>query len=145
MEFRQLRSFVEVVRQGSFTQAAQVRHASQSTISKQVAQLEQSLGVQVLERNGPHVRLTDAGAVVFRRAEEMLRLRRDLLSELGQIKERFSQAKQELQVELSTPGDDPNSLMQMQWSLMRITMQEELIAKTVGRMSQNVETLMKTQ
>lgn len=42
MEFRQLRSFVEVVRQGSFTQAAQVRHASQSTISKQVAQLEQS-------------------------------------------------------------------------------------------------------
>ncbi len=67
----------------------------------------------------------------------------DLLSELGQIKERFSQAKQELQVELSTPGDDPNSLMQ--WSLMRITMQEELIAKTVGRMSQNVETLMKTQ
>ncbi|WP_134629244.1 LysR family transcriptional regulator, partial [Pseudomonas aeruginosa] len=37
MEFRQLRSFVEVVRQGSFTQAAQVRHASQSTISKQVA------------------------------------------------------------------------------------------------------------
>lgn len=72
MEFRQLRSFVEVVRQGSFTQAAQVRHASQSTISKQVAQLEQSLGVQVLERNGPHVRLTDAGAVVFRRAEEML-------------------------------------------------------------------------
>ena len=70
MEFRQLRSFVEVVRQGSFTQAAQVRHASQSTISKQVAQLEQSLGVQVLERNGPHVRLTDAGAVVFRRAEQ---------------------------------------------------------------------------
>ena len=59
MEFRQLRSFVEVVRQGSFTQAAQVRHASQSTISKQVAQLEQSLGVQVLERNGPHVRLTE--------------------------------------------------------------------------------------
>ena len=145
MEFRQLRSFVEVVRQGSFTQAAQVRHASQSTISKQVAQLEQSLGVQVLERNGPHVRLTDAGAVVFRRAEEMLRLRRDLLSELGQIRERFSQAKQELQMELSTSGDDPNSLMQMQWSLMRITMQEELIAKTVGHMSQNVETLMKTQ
>ncbi len=35
--------------------------------------------------------------------------------------------------------------MQMQWSLMRITMQEELIAKTVGKMSQNVETLLKTQ
>ncbi|NNA67887.1 type III secretion system inner rod subunit SctI [Pseudomonas gessardii] len=69
----------------------------------------------------------------------------NLLNEIGQIKERFSQAKHELEVELSTPGDDPGSLMQMQWSLMRISMQEELIAKTVGRMSQNVETLMKTQ
>ena len=68
MEFRQLRSFVEVVRQGSFTQAAQVRHASQSTISKQVAQLEQSPACRYWN-NGPHVRLTDAGAVVFRRAE----------------------------------------------------------------------------
>lgn len=67
------------------------------------------------------------------------------LSEIGQIKENFTQAKNELKVQLSTPGDDPNSLMQMQWSLMRISMQEELIAKTVGRMSQNVETLMKTQ
>ncbi|MBP3996500.1 type III secretion system inner rod subunit SctI [Pseudomonas koreensis] len=69
----------------------------------------------------------------------------NLLNEIGQIKERFSQAKHDLEVKLSTPGDDPSSLMQMQWSLMRISMQEELIAKTVGRMSQNVETLMKTQ
>ncbi|MDC5278186.1 SctI family type III secretion system inner rod subunit LcrO, partial [Acinetobacter baumannii] len=33
--------------------------------------------------------------------------------------------------------------MLMQWSLIRITIQEELIAKTAGRMSQNVETLSK--
>ncbi|MFM5521627.1 type III secretion system inner rod subunit SctI [Aeromonas jandaei] len=68
-----------------------------------------------------------------------------LLGEIGEIKQQFVEAKQSLQAELATPGDDPNSLMQMQWSLMRITMQEELIAKTVGKMSQNVETLLKTQ
>lgn len=68
-----------------------------------------------------------------------------LLGELGELKQQFVEAKQNLQAELATPGDDPNSLMQMQWSLMRITMQEELIAKTVGKMSQNVETLLKTQ
>ena len=68
-----------------------------------------------------------------------------LLGELGELKQQFTDAKQSLQAELATPGDDPNSLMQMQWSLMRITMQEELIAKTVGKMSQNVETLLKTQ
>ncbi|MDN6872001.1 LysR family transcriptional regulator [Pseudomonas citronellolis] len=85
MEFKQLRSFVEVVRQGSFTQAAQRLHASQSAISKQVAQLEQSLQVQLLERSGPHVRLTAAGEVALRRAEDMLRLRRELLIELDDL------------------------------------------------------------
>ena len=85
MEFNQLRSFVEVVRQGGFTQAGRALHATQSTISKQVAQLEQRLAVQLLERNGPHLRLTEAGALVLRRAEEMLRLRQDLQSELHDL------------------------------------------------------------
>lgn len=85
MEFHQLRSFVEVVRQGGFTQAAKTLHATQSTISKQVAQLEQRLGVLLLERNGPHLRLTDAGTLVLRRADELLRLRQDLYSELDDL------------------------------------------------------------
>lgn len=85
MEFHQLRSFVEVVRQGGFTQAAKTLHATQSTISKQVAQLEQRLGVLLLERNGPNLRLTDAGTLVLRRADELLRLRRDLYSELDDL------------------------------------------------------------
>ncbi|OCQ54590.1 Yop proteins translocation protein I [Photorhabdus australis subsp. thailandensis] len=69
----------------------------------------------------------------------------DLINELGQIRQQLTQAKQELETQLAVPGSDPNSLMQMQWSLMRITLQEELIAKTVGRLNQNVETLMKAQ
>ncbi|CAQ83124.1 MULTISPECIES: type III secretion system inner rod subunit SctI [Photorhabdus] len=69
----------------------------------------------------------------------------NLINELGQIRQQLTQAKQELETQLAVPGSDPNSLMQMQWSLMRITLQEELIAKTVGRLNQNVETLMKAQ
>lgn len=103
MEFRQLRSFAEVVRQGSFTQAAMRLHASQSAISKQVAQLEQSLDVQLLERSGPHVRLTAAGEVVLRRAEEMLRLQRELRTELDDL----SQMKRgELRLGLPLLGAD---------------------------------------
>lgn len=103
MEFRQLRSFAEVVRQGSFTQAAVQLHASQSAISKQVAQLEQSLHVQLLERSGPHVRLTAAGEVVLRRAEEMLRLQRELRTELDDL----SQMKRgELRLGLPLLGAD---------------------------------------
>ena len=78
MEFKQLRSFVEVMHQGGFTQAAKTLHISQSAVSKQVAQLEQSLGTPLLERLGSQLRLTAAGSVVLQRAEGMLRLRNEL-------------------------------------------------------------------
>ncbi|MCC8374334.1 MULTISPECIES: type III secretion system inner rod subunit SctI [Photorhabdus] len=69
----------------------------------------------------------------------------NLINELGQLRQQLTQAKQDLETQLAVPSSDPNSLMQMQWSLMRITLQEELIAKTVGRLNQNIETLMKAQ
>lgn len=85
MDFKQLRSFVEVIHQGGFTQAAKTLHISQSAVSKQVAQLEQSLGTPLLERQGSHIHLTAAGNVVLQRAEGMLRLRNELLSELDDL------------------------------------------------------------
>jgi DNA-binding transcriptional LysR family regulator len=85
MEFKQLRSFVEVVRHGGFTQAGKTLCLSQSAISKQVAQLEQSLGDTLLERLGAQVRLTEAGRIVLKRAEEMLSLRNGLLRELDDL------------------------------------------------------------
>lgn len=85
MEFRQLRSFAEVAREGSFTRAALRLHVTQSAISKQVAQLEDSLGVRLFERQGPHVRLSDAGRVVLRHAEALLRVRQELHNELDDL------------------------------------------------------------
>ena len=87
MEFKQLRSFVEVIHQGGFTQAAKTLHISQSAVSKQVAQLEHSLGTALLQRQGSHIQLTAAGSVVLQRAEGMLRLRNELLSELDDLSE----------------------------------------------------------
>ena len=85
MEFKHLRTFVEVARQGGFTPAAHSLHISQSAVSKQVAQLEHSLGTPLFDRLGSHVRLTAAGNVVLQRAEGMLRLHRELLSELDDL------------------------------------------------------------
>ena len=85
MEFKQLRTFVEVARQGGFTQAAHLLHISQSAVSKQVAQLEQNLGTPLFDRLGSQVRLTAAGNVVLQRAEGMLRLHNELLSELDDL------------------------------------------------------------
>src|SRR5258708_12237235 len=68
MELRTLRAFVEVVRQGGFTQAAKIVFATQSTVSKAVKQLEDEIGVPLLDRIGHRSKLTAAGEIVYRRA-----------------------------------------------------------------------------
>lgn len=103
MEFRQLRSFIEVIHQGGFTQAAKTLHVSQSAVSKQVAQLEKSLGVTLLERFGSHIRLTAAGAVALQRAEEMLLLHKSLLRELDDLTQL---ARGDLRLGLPMLGND---------------------------------------
>ncbi len=86
MELRTLRAFVEVVRQGGFSQAAKAVFATQSTISKAVRQLEDELGVPLLDRVGHRSRLTAAGEIVYRRAVTMLAERDDLVAELGELR-----------------------------------------------------------
>jgi len=86
MDLRTLRAFVEVVRQGGFSQAARTVFATQSTISKAVRQLEDELGLTLLDRIGHKSRLTPAGEIVFRRAVTMLAERDDLISELDELR-----------------------------------------------------------
>ncbi|WP_421091248.1 LysR family transcriptional regulator [Pseudochrobactrum sp. MP213Fo] len=85
MELRTLRAFVEVVRQGGFTQAGKTVFLSQSAVSKAVRQLEQELGVTLLDRNGHKSSMTDAGAVVYQRALRMLAEQDDLKTELAEL------------------------------------------------------------
>ena len=67
MELRTLRASVEVVRQGGFSQAAKVVFATQPTISKAVKQLEDELGVPLLDRIGHRSELTTAGEGIVTR------------------------------------------------------------------------------
>lgn len=86
MELRTLRAFVEVVRQGGFSQAARVVFATQPTISKAVRQLEEELGLKLLERIGHRSELTAAGEVVYRRALTILAERESLVTELDELR-----------------------------------------------------------
>ena len=81
-----MRAFVEVVRQGGFSRAAKAVFVTQSTVSKAVKQLEDELGVKLLERIGHHTRLTEAGEVVFRRAASILAQGDDLRAELEEVR-----------------------------------------------------------
>jgi DNA-binding transcriptional LysR family regulator len=86
MEFRTLRAFVEVVRQGGFSPAAKTVFATQSTVSKAVRQLEDEIGAPLLERLGHRIRLTAAGELVYPRAVRLLAERADLVTELEELR-----------------------------------------------------------
>lgn len=71
--------FWTVVREGGVTRASERLHVSQPTISGQLRELEQALGEKLLARAGRTVVLTDIGRTVYRYADEMLALDRELL------------------------------------------------------------------
>jgi LysR family hydrogen peroxide-inducible transcriptional activator len=68
MEINQLRYFVAVAELLSFTKAAARCHVSQPSLSQQIQKLELDLGVQLLDRLGRRIKLTDAGDVFYDRA-----------------------------------------------------------------------------
>jgi DNA-binding transcriptional LysR family regulator len=85
-DLRRLRLFVEVVRQGGFSQAAKAVFATQPTVSKAVKQLEDELGAPLLDRVGRRSELTAAGRIVYRRALSMLTEGEDLIAELRDLR-----------------------------------------------------------
>lgn len=72
-ELRQLRTFVAVAEQLSFTRAAETLGLTQQTVSKSIRDLERELDVALLERTTRDVRLTDAGNTLLEPARETLR------------------------------------------------------------------------
>lgn len=73
MEFRVLQYFLTIVREENISRAADVLHISQPTLSRQMSQLEEELGVQLFIR-GRHLALTDEGVMLRCRAEEVIAL-----------------------------------------------------------------------
>ncbi|NIC04583.1 LysR family transcriptional regulator [Billgrantia bachuensis] len=67
-----IEAFVEVVRLGTFAAAARQLQVSNSHISRQVAQLEQELGLPLLYRTTRQIHLTDAGERYYARCRELL-------------------------------------------------------------------------
>jgi DNA-binding transcriptional LysR family regulator len=73
VSLRQIRSFVAVYEEGSFTAAAAREGATQSGISQHIKQLESELAVILLERNGRDVEPTLAGKLYYRDCVEVLK------------------------------------------------------------------------
>ena len=74
MDIRVLRYFLTVAREGSFSRAADALYLSQPTLSRQIREMEDELGVQLLIRTNRNVRLTREGQRLRRRAREIVDL-----------------------------------------------------------------------
>ncbi len=85
MELRALRYFVEVVKQKSFTVAAEQMFVTQPTISKMVKALEDEIGSPLLLREGRQMVLTDAGQIVYQRGLDVLAAHARLEAELNDL------------------------------------------------------------
>ena len=74
MELRVLRYFLAVAREENITRAAALLHVTQPTLSRQLMQLEDELGVKLFRRSQYRVVLTDDGMLLRRRAQEIVEL-----------------------------------------------------------------------
>jgi DNA-binding transcriptional LysR family regulator len=73
MEFRQLKYFVAAAEELNFTKAAKRLGIAQPPVSRQIAQLERELGVQLFQRTNGKVLLTDAGQRFLSESRALLR------------------------------------------------------------------------
>ncbi len=85
MDVRALRYFTEVVRQQSFTRAAEKLFVTQPTISKMLRQLEEELGCTLLLRDGRKLHLTDSGQAVYQRGVAILQEFHQLETQIDDI------------------------------------------------------------
>lgn len=74
MDIHVLRNFLAVAREENITRAAESLHIAQSSLSKQIIDLEQELGEKLLIRGKRKLTLTEDGIFLRRRAEEIIRL-----------------------------------------------------------------------
>lgn len=93
MELRHLRYFVAVAEERNFTRAAKRLNMAQPPLSRQIQQLEEALGVQLLERGSRPLKLTETGKFFYSHAAQLLAQTTELESmtkRVGNIERSFS-------------------------------------------------------
>lgn len=102
LDSRRMFYFFHVVRTGSFTAAEAALDIAQSTLSRQIQQLEEDVGEQLLQRTGRGVSLTQAGEIIYRQSEAVLR-------EIASAREQLSAARKSARGSISIAVPRPFS------------------------------------
>lgn len=98
LDLDQLKTFVAIVQEGSFTRAADAVHKTQSAVSMQMRRLEERVGKPLFFRDGRQSRLTDDGERLLAFARRMVKLNDEALAA-------FDETELVGRVRLGTPDD----------------------------------------
>ncbi len=90
MDIRTLQYYLAVVRDGTISAAAESLHIAQPSLSRQMKDLEEELGVSLFVRGNRRITLTEEGMVLHRRAEEMVHLMQMTEEEVLQVKNKVA-------------------------------------------------------
>ena len=90
MELRVLQYFLAVAREENITKAASLLHITQPTLSRQLMQMEEELGVKLFNRGKHSILLTEEGMLLRRRAQEIVDLAEKTAKELQHGEETVS-------------------------------------------------------
>jgi LysR family transcriptional regulator, benzoate and cis,cis-muconate-responsive activator of ben and cat genes len=85
VELRHLRYFVAVARERNFTRAAEQLHIAQPPLSRQVQQLEDELGIDLIEAGSRPLRLTEAGRLFYEQAVQVLERVDEMKAMIGRL------------------------------------------------------------
>ncbi len=99
MEIQQLRYFVEVAHNESFTRAATQLFVTQPMLTRSIKLLEDELNVKLIERTSKSFRLTDAGRILYEQAQGFLLRYEDLYQTIEDVR-----SAKVGEVRLSIPG-----------------------------------------
>ncbi|OOM16009.1 LysR family transcriptional regulator [Clostridium saccharobutylicum] len=90
MDIKQLKYFYVIAEEGQITSAAKKLHIAQPPLSYQLKNLEDELGVKLVERGSRSIKLTDAGVILYKRAKQILSLTKSTVDELKDFKQGIS-------------------------------------------------------
>ena len=104
---RQMRACVALARTGNFTLAAQYLHVTQSALSGLIKELEQTLGVRVLDRSTRRIALTGTGNELYPLFGQMIDGLDRALANLADQAQRKAREPMEMPFEAVVPPDHP--------------------------------------
>ena len=90
MDIRTMQYYLAVIREGTISAAADSLHVAQPSLSRQMKDLEEELGVTLFERGNRRITLTEEGQILRRRAEELVRLMQLTQEEISRVKHRLT-------------------------------------------------------